>query len=56
MTETRRSDQLCESCRSHIAARHEDGHIIYECSYCGEIPEDVDISNLIEDGAPLWQD
>ncbi|WP_176519041.1 hypothetical protein [Priestia megaterium] len=36
-----RTAQLCDNCNSHITIQRHNGKIIIECSYCGEVPEDI---------------
>lgn len=37
-----RTSQVCDSCNSHIISyRDIDGKIIFECAYCGLVPEDI---------------
>lgn len=34
--------QTCDICNSHIISYRDNGKVILECSYCGEVPEDID--------------
>ena len=36
-----RTNQICENCNSHIIAYRSNNTIIFECSYCGLIPENI---------------
>ncbi|WP_180236338.1 hypothetical protein [Bacillus wiedmannii] len=40
------SGQLCSSCNSHVVIIREKGKVIFECSYCGLRPEDIDSVSL----------
>lgn len=33
--------QTCDICNSHIISYRENGKLIFECSYCGTIPDDI---------------
>lgn len=42
--------QLCDNCNSHIISyRNKKGKMIYECSYCGEKPDEIFHIDLEED-------
>lgn len=43
------SKQRCESCNSHMIVYEEKRKIIIECSYCGQVPEELDFSIELED-------
>lgn len=43
-----RTKQICNICNSHIITYREKGKIIYECTYCGEVPEDIHLIDLEE--------
>jgi len=44
-----KSDQLCEYCNSHIAVFETNKKIYFECSYCGEEPEDIQDARVVEE-------
>ena len=37
-----RTGQVCEKCNSHIIVYRENGKLVYECSYCGLAPEEIE--------------
>jgi len=39
----KQTDQICEKCYSHIITYRENNKIISECSYCGSVPEDINL-------------
>lgn len=41
-----RTEQICDTCNSHIISYREKGKIIYECTYCGIVPEDIHFIDL----------
>jgi predicted RNA-binding Zn-ribbon protein involved in translation (DUF1610 family) len=43
-----RTGLICDSCNSHIIAYRHEGKLIFECSYCGERPEDILPIDFIE--------
>jgi hypothetical protein len=45
----KRHTQICDICNSHISAYRENGKIIISCSYCGHLPEDIQLSIDLED-------